>query len=145
MTRWFSGLNDGCTEGLMSTNPEGVYESSWSWRTGCGPGHTNTAVVEHTHLLSTGVEEVTQPDDIAVVQLPHYLQLPILEWRMKHDRSISGKKKKTQFIFINNLILLRLKLNRKFLSVGLEPMEAIYVCWSEGGTSNQWSNHRQRV
>lgn len=94
MTRWFSGLNDGCTEGLMSTNPEGVYESSWSWRTGCGPGHTNTAVVEHTHLLSTGVEEVTQPDDIAVVQLPHYLQLPILEWRMKHDRSISGKKKK---------------------------------------------------
>lgn len=31
------------------------------------------------HLVSTGVEEVAQADDVAVVQLPHDLQLTVLK------------------------------------------------------------------
>lgn len=32
-----------------------------------------------TNLFSTGVEEIAQPDNITVVQLPHYLQLTVLQ------------------------------------------------------------------
>jgi len=34
--------------------------------------------VHLTDLVSTGVEEVAQADDVAVVQLPHDLQLTVL-------------------------------------------------------------------
>lgn len=36
-----------------------------------------------TDLVSTGVEEVAQADNVAVVQLPHDLQLTILRIRNK--------------------------------------------------------------
>lgn len=34
---------------------------------------------EPTNLVSAGVEEVTQADYVAVIQLPHDLQLAVLE------------------------------------------------------------------
>lgn len=41
---------------------------------------------EVTDLVSTGVEEVPQTDDVAVVQLPHDLQLTVLENKRKTVR-----------------------------------------------------------
>lgn len=38
---------------------------------------------EFTDLVSTGVEEVPQTDDVAVVQLSHDLQLTVLESKRK--------------------------------------------------------------
>lgn len=48
--------------------------------------------IQPTDLVSTGVEEVAQADYVAVVQLPHDLQLAILNKTKKHEKHLSFTK-----------------------------------------------------
>ena len=52
--------------------------------------------VEPTDLVSTGVEEVAEADDVAVVQFPHDLQLAILEKQQQLNMDSYHSKRTAQ-------------------------------------------------
>ena len=49
----------------------------WNWKCSIACGYSKKP--QRADLITTGVEEVTQADDVAVVQLPHDLQLTVLK------------------------------------------------------------------